>query len=76
MSLWEGINPEPSIKQPFSEPSVGRLFQTLADGDQKRDLALLLILAGAALLAIGCGFFQPGSLVERWPEFVRNVQRF
>jgi hypothetical protein len=76
MRLWAAIDAEASYEQRILKPSVGKLFQNLAEADEKRELTLLLVLAGAALLAIAAGFLYPGSVLERWAEFVRSVQAF
>jgi hypothetical protein len=75
MTLWGAIsNTEAVDEQPVPKPSLGKLFRKLDDPDQKRELFLLLVLAGAALVAIIVGLFQPGSLIERWGEFVQNLR--
>jgi hypothetical protein len=77
MSLWLGIQTTAEVfEEPVPRPSVGKLFGELSSGHQKREFALLMILATAALIAIGSAFLQSGSFVQRWAEFVQNVGGF
>jgi hypothetical protein len=77
MSLWQEIRAaEPVQEVVVSKPSVGALFTKLADPDQKREFALLVILATAATIAVGVAFIQSGSFLQSWAEFVQNVRGF
>jgi hypothetical protein len=77
MSLWMGIQKtaeQECLPQPT--PSLGKLFTKLSTGHQRRELAMLLILATAASVAVAVSFIQSGSFLQRWAEFVANVQSF
>jgi hypothetical protein len=78
MQSW--LSADTAVRSPQEEaavkPSLGKLFSVLSAGDQKRELMLLLILAAAALVAIGSGLFQSASFPQRWEAFVRGIQAF
>jgi len=77
MSLWTEIQKTTQAEcPPQPKPSLGKLFTKLSTGHQKRELALLLILATAAAIAVTVSFLQTGSFLQRWAEFVANVQSF
>jgi hypothetical protein len=65
MSLWTEIQKsaeEPCLPQPT--PSLGKLFTKLSSGHQKREFAMLLILAAAASIAIAVSLVQSGSFFK------------
>jgi hypothetical protein len=78
MQSW--LSADTAVRSPQEQaavkPSLGKLFSALSAGDQKRELMLLLILAAAALVAIGSGLFQSASFPQRWEAFVRGIQAF
>jgi hypothetical protein len=77
MSLWVDIQKTGEEEfQPRPKPSVGKLFTKLSTGHQKRELAMLLILATAAVVAISVSFIQSGSFLQPWSEFIKSVRSF
>ena len=59
MSLWLEIQKTAMDEcPPAPEPSLGRLFAELSTNHQKRELAMLLILVGAAVMAVTVAFQQ------------------
>jgi hypothetical protein len=77
MSLWMEIQKTAQEEGPRQgEASVGKLFTELSTGDQKRELAMLLILAMAAVIAVAVSLIQTGSFLRAWAEFVANVRPF
>jgi hypothetical protein len=77
MSLWMEIQKTAEREcLPQPEPSLGKLFTKLSTGHHRREFAMLLILAIAASVAVAVSFLQSGSFVQRWAEFVTNVQSF
>jgi hypothetical protein len=77
MSLWLEIQKTAADEcPPQPKASVGELFGKLSPGHQKRELGMLLVLAGAAVIAVTVAFLQSGSFVQSWAEFVQNVRTF
>ena len=77
MSLWMDIQKTAEEEcRPQPKPSVGELFTTLSTGHQKRELAMLLILATAAVVAVSVSFIQFGSFLQPWSEFIESVRAF
>jgi hypothetical protein len=77
LNLWTEIQKTAEQECPRQpEPSLGELFTKLSTGHHRRELAMLLFLAIAAAVAVAVSFLQSGSFLQRWAEFVTNVQSF
>jgi hypothetical protein len=60
MSLWLEIQKTAAEEcPPRPKPSVGELFGKLSTGHQKRELGMLLILSGAAVIAVTVALASP-----------------